>query len=129
MSISPEIIKALCQQLVKEEKTKVREVIAGTIGQVGKPEALVNSCVDALVKVASTLKKSEDSILKSMIIWSLGRLASHETAMKAKAVLIDGLKSPHFRVRAAACTSIANFGPFLADSCLPILMKLLRDGS
>lgn len=107
----------------------MREVIAGTIGQIGKPEAHVNICVDALIKAASMLKKSEDSILKSMIIWSLGRLASYETGMKAKKILMDGLQSPHWRVRAAACTSIANFGPILADCCLPILMKLLRDGS
>ena len=32
VAISQEIVKALCQQLIKEEKTKVREVIAGTIG-------------------------------------------------------------------------------------------------
>jgi hypothetical protein len=31
-AISNEVIKALCQQLLKEEKTKVKEIIASTIG-------------------------------------------------------------------------------------------------
>jgi hypothetical protein len=85
-------------------------------------------CVDTLIKASSSLKKSEDSTLKSMIIWAIGRLSSKETGHKVKNILIDGLKSPHWRVRAASCTSIANFGEIMAESCLPILMKLLRDG-
>ena len=63
-----------------------------------------------------------------MIIWSIGRLASYDTGIKAKKLLIEGLQSPHWRVRAAACTSIANFGAMMAENCLPILMKLIRDG-
>lgn len=51
----------------------------------------MNICVDALIKAAATLKKSEESILKSMIIWSLGRLASYETGMKAKKILMEAL--------------------------------------
>lgn len=81
-----------------------------------------------MVKATANLRKSEESTLKSTIIWALGRLTSQETGLKAKKILIDGLMSPHWRVRAAACTSIANFGGMMADSCLPILMKLLRDG-
>lgn len=106
----------------------MKEIIASTIGQIGKPEAHVNICVDSLIKASATLKKTEESTLKSMIIWSIGRLASNETGMKAKKLLIEGLKSPHWKVRAAACTSIANFGEAMAESCLPILMKILRDG-
>lgn len=110
VAISTEVIKSLCHQLLKEEKTQVREIIASTIGQIGKPEAHVNLVIDSLIKASVNLRKSEESTLKSMIIWSIGRLASHETGLKTKRLLIEGLTSPHWRVRAAACTSIANFG-------------------
>lgn len=91
LPISEEVTKALCLQLTKEESISVKEVIASAIGQIGKPEAHVNHCVDTLVKKCQALTSSEESTLKSMIIWAIGRLASHETGVKAKKVLMHAL--------------------------------------
>jgi len=37
--ISTEVIKALSQQLLREEKIGVRETIVSTLGAIGKPDA------------------------------------------------------------------------------------------
>jgi HEAT repeat protein len=63
-----------------------------------------------------------------MIVWSIGRLSSVETGVKVKKLLIEALQDPYWKVRAAACTAIANFKEQMADKGLPILMKLLSDG-
>jgi hypothetical protein len=39
------------------------------------------------------------------------------------------LQDQYWKVRAAACTAIANFNLQMADKGIPILMRLLRDGS
>ena len=65
--------KALSQQLLKEEDLKVKETIASTIGQIGKPDAQVPLCVDALARQFQLCKTSEESQLKCMIVWALLR--------------------------------------------------------
>jgi HEAT repeat protein len=126
--ISIEVIKALSQQLVREPSIKVKETIAGVIGTIGKPDALHSTCIDCLIKAYEKCLTTEESALKCMIVWSLGRLASHETGLKIKKLLITALQDSYWKVRAAACTAIANFKEQMADKGLPILMKLLSDG-
>ena len=74
-----------------------------------------------------------------MAVWAIGRLASVTTIKKAAKVLIDALGDPFFKVRAAACSSIAQFGvaettaltyefEHLSGQVIPIMVKLLRDG-
>jgi len=50
------------------------------------------------------------------------------SSQKSRQVLIAALQDPYFKVRAAACTSVALMGESLAEESLPILTKLLRDG-
>ena len=62
-------------------------MFAAAIGTIGLPEC--HSCVDSLVKVLRI--EDEDPNVKAMAVWSIGRLASHETAVKAKKVLAKAL--------------------------------------
>ena len=128
MPISQEVIKALSQQLLKEPNIQVKETIAGVIGTIGKPDAMSSSCIDCMIKQYNKCLSNEESALKCMIVWSIGRLSSFETGQKVKILLIQALKDPVWKVRAAACTAIANFKEQMADKGLPILMKLLSDG-
>ena len=112
--ISEAVVKTLCAQLVKEENAQVKEVIVAAIGGIGMPEAAV--CIDHLVK---HLRKqpnqkaapwADQPQIKCMAIWALGRLPSRQTIRKAHDVLINALQDPYFKVRAAACTAIAQIG-------------------
>lgn len=58
----------------------------------------------------------------------MGRLASFESGIKVQKVLISALQDPYWKVRAAACIAIANFGDQMSERGLPILMKLLQEG-
>ena len=74
-----------------------------------------------------------------MGVWAIGRLSSPLTIRKASKILIEALNDPFFKVRASACSSIAQFGvaestaqtyefEHLSGQVIPILVKLLRDG-
>jgi HEAT repeat protein len=63
-----------------------------------------------------------------MSIWALGRIGT-DAAFKCGKVLSNALKDSYWKVRTAACTAVANMGPQLAEKTLPVLNKLLRDGS
>ena len=63
-----------------------------------------------------------------MCVWSLGRLATNQTGQKAKRILVAALKDSYWKVRAAACTAVAQIGEPVAQVTIPILTKLLRDG-
>jgi len=45
-----------------------------------------------------------------MAIWALGRLACTKTIRKAHDVILTALSDPYFKVRSAACTTIAQMG-------------------
>lgn len=110
---------------MKEEKTQVREVIAAAIGTIGLPEG--EGCVDQLIKNLST--PDEDPNVKAMCVWAIGRLASPVTGQKAKKILVIALKDSYWKVRAAACTAVAHLGDSVASATIPVLTKILRDGS
>jgi len=108
------VIKTLSAQLQKEENTQVKEVISAAIGGIGLPEA--QPCLDSLIK---NLRKSgptkisksvDEPAVRCMAVWAIGRLASTTTIKKASKILIDALGDPFFKVRASACSSIAQFG-------------------
>lgn len=63
-----------------------------------------------------------------MAAWAIGRLASPETGQKVKKVIVMALKDNYWKVRAAACTAVAQIGEPVAQQTLPILTKLLREG-
>jgi HEAT repeat protein len=88
---------------MKEEKAQVREVIAAAIGTIGLPEG--EQCVENLIKCLSNA--DEDPNVKAMCVWSLGRLATHQTGQKSKKILVAALKDSYWKVRAAACTAVA----------------------
>ena len=102
----------------------MREVIAAAIGTVGLPEG--ESCVESLIRCLSN--NDEDPNVKAMCVWSLGRLATPQTGEKAKKILVSALKDSYWKVRAAACTAVAQIGEPVAQVTIPILTKLLRDG-
>jgi len=52
----------------------------------------------------------EEPAVRGMAVWSIGRLASVATIKKATPVLLAALGDPYFKVRAAACSAIAQFG-------------------
>ena len=73
-----------------------------------------------------------------MAVWSIGRLASVKTINRGSPILMEALGDPYFKVRAAACSAIAQFGVAecsttaefekLTVQAIPILVKLLKDG-
>ena len=112
--ITDTVVKTLSTQLLKEENTQVKEVIAAAIGGVSLPEA--QPCLDSLIR---NLRKSgptkisksvDEPAVRCMAVWAIGRLASTVTIKKASKMLIDALSDPFFKVRASACSSIAQFG-------------------
>jgi hypothetical protein len=64
-----------------------------------------------------------------MCVWALGRLPSPVTGQKAKKILAQSLRDSYWKVRAAACTAVAQLGESVAQSAIPILTKILRDGT
>lgn len=64
-----------------------------------------------------------------MCVWAIGRLASPVTGQKAKKILVIALKDSYWKVRAAACTAVAHLGDSVASATIPVLTKILRDGS
>ena len=129
MPISLEVIKALSQQLHREEEIGVKETIVSAIGTIGKPDAQIQIALDSLIKVYNKSNSSKEATLKSMIVWTIGRLASVEVGRKVQKMLLDALEDQYWKVRAAACTAIANFREQMADKGIPILMRLLKDGT
>ena len=59
----------------------------------------------------------------------MGRLASYETGQRVQKILISALNDHYWKVRAAACGAISNFGTQMAQEGLPILLKLMREGN
>jgi HEAT repeat protein len=102
-AVSEQVVRVLGQQLLREEKPQVREVLAAAIGTIGLPEGL--PCVEALIQNIS--RNEEDPNVKAMSVWSLGRLATYSTGQKAKKVITAALKDSYWKVRAAACTAVA----------------------
>ena len=118
-------------------------MIAAAIGGIGLPEA--QPCLDSLLKnlrrsgPTKTSKTVDEPAVRCMAVWAIGRLASAVTIKKSSKILIDALGDPFFKVRASACSSIAQFGltpstsqtyefEHLSTQVIPILVKLLRDG-
>jgi HEAT repeat protein len=62
-----------------------------------------------------------------MSAWAIGRLGTE--AAKATSELLALLKDEYWKVRSNACISLASAGPSAAPAALPILMKVLKDGS
>lgn len=81
----------------------MREVIAASIGTIGLPEG--EQCADALIRCLQV--SDEDPNVKAMCVWSIGRLATHQTGLKASRILVAALKDSYWKVRAAACTAVA----------------------
>ena len=73
--------------------------------------------------------QDEDSNVKAMCVWALGRLPSPVTGQKAKKILAQCLRDSYWKVRAAACTAVAQLGDSVASTVIPVLTKILRDGT
>lgn len=43
--------------------------------------------------------------------------------------MVIALKDSYWKVRAAACTAVAHLGDSVASATIPVLTKILRDGS
>lgn len=118
--ISISVIKTLAGAL-RDEFEGVRETSAYALGFIGLPEAAEG--IDALTK----LLKDHSAQVRTMAAWSIGRLGS--VAYKAGPALISLLKDSYWKVRTAACISLASAGHNIANSAIPILYKILKDGS
>lgn len=60
--------------------------------------------------VALCQKQDEDSNVKSLALWALGRIGP-EGLVKSKQVLIKELSNSFWKVRTTACMAISAMGP------------------
>ena len=67
--------------------------------------------------------------MKAMCVWALGRLPNPVTGQKSKKILAQCLRDSYWKVRAAACTAVAQLGESVAHQAIPVLTKILRDGT
>lgn len=118
--ISITVIKSLSLSL-RDEFEGVRETSAYALGFIGLPEAA--EAIDPLCR----LLRDPSPQVRTMAAWAIGRLGS--VAYKAGPALIALLKDSYWKVRTAACISLASAGHHIANSAIPILYKILRDGS
>ena len=118
--ISVSVIKSLSSAL-KDEFEGVRETSAYALGFIGLPEAA--EAIDSLTR----LLRDPSAQVRTMAAWAIGRLGP--VAYKAGPALISLLKDSYWKVRTAACISLASAGHNIANQAIPILYKILRDGS
>ena len=118
--ISLSVIRALCRAL-RDEHPGVRETAAYSLGFIGLPEAAesVGSLVRAL--------RDKAPQIRTMVAWAVGRLGTE--AAKATAELLVLLRDEFWKVRSAACISLASAGLPAAGMAIPVLAKILKDGS
>lgn len=60
----------------KESVLEVKLAITSAIGQIGKPDAERQYCVENLIKQFQLCKDSQNAQLKCMTVWTIGKLAS-----------------------------------------------------
>ncbi len=119
--ITDEVIKSLCTCL-KDYSTAVRDTAAGTLGQIGLPEALI--AVDHLVDSI----KDEDVNVKSKAIWSIGRIsAGCENSVIVS--VVEALRSNMWKVKCTCLFALSMFGQRCARLALPLLVKLLKESA
>jgi HEAT repeat protein len=118
--ISIPVVRALSSAL-RDEFEGVRETSAYALGFIGIPEAA--DSIESLTK----LLKDPSAQVRTMAAWAIGRLGS--VAYKAGPALISLLKDSYWKVRTAACISLASAGHHIANSAIPILYRILKDGS
>ena len=118
--ISISAVRTLAAAL-RDEFEGVRETSAYALGFIGLPEAA--EAIDALTK----LLRDPSAQVRTMAAWAIGRLGS--VAYKAGPSLIALLRDSYWKVRTAACISLASAGHNIASSAIPILYKILKDGS
>lgn len=118
--ISIPVVRALAGSL-RDEFEGVRETSAYALGFIGLPEAA--DAIDSLTR----LLRDQSAQVRTMAAWAIGRLGS--VAFRAGPALLSLLKDSYWKVRTAACISLASAGPSIANSAIPILYKILRDGS
>lgn len=80
--------------------------------------------LDALLEAA----KDEDSNVRAMAIWAIGRLGSEAVPRGVKTV-VRALRDSYWKVRTAACVAAGCLGAKAAAAALPSLTKLLREGT
>ncbi|CAG9335294.1 unnamed protein product [Blepharisma stoltei] len=119
-NISINAIQALCGGL-KDPFEGVRETCTYALGFIGLPEAADSA--NFLIK----LLKDASPQVRTMAAWALGRLGP--AAYRAGPGLIELLKDGYWKVRTAACISLASTGQNIAQKAIPVLFKILRDGS
>jgi HEAT repeat protein len=96
----------------------------GVLGRIGLPEAM-----SALNEIhALVMNPNEDSNVKSLALWTIGRLGP-DTLPKCKKALIKELTNPFWKVRTTACMAVCAMGEGIAQSALPVLTKILKDGT
>ena len=118
--ISLQAIGALCSAL-RDGFEGVRETATYALGFIGLPEA-----VDAVNPLSKLLRDSSPQV-RTMACWAIGRLGT--SAWRAGPALIELLKDGYWKVRTAACISLASAGQNIAGKAIPVLHKILKDGS
>ena len=118
--ISLSVIRALNRAL-RDEHAGVRETSAYSLGFIGLPEA-----AETLPGLVRSFKDKTPAI-RTMAAWAVGRLGTE--AAKATPELIALLKDEYWKVRSNACISLASAGSAAAGVAIPVLLKILKDGS
>ena len=118
--ISLSVIRAL-QRALRDEHPGVRETAAYSLGFIGLPEA--TESIGSLVRAL----RDKAPQIRTMAAWAIGRLGSE--ASKATGELLLLLKDEFWKVRSAACISLASAGLPAANIAIPVLAKILKDGS
>ncbi|OMJ85924.1 hypothetical protein SteCoe_12627 [Stentor coeruleus] len=118
--ISLQAIRALSRAL-KDDHPGVRETAAYSLGFIGLPEAA--ETINALIRAL----KDKMPQIRNMAAWAIGRLGTE--AAKATTDLLILLKDEFWKVRSAACISLASAGPYAANIAIPVLLKVLKEGS
>lgn len=119
-NVSIAAIQALCVGL-RDQFEGVRETCTYALGFIGLPEG-----ADAAGNLIKLLKDPSPQV-RTMSAWALGRLGP--AAYRAGPGLIELLKDGYWKVRTAACISLASTGQNIAQKAIPVLFKILRDGS
>lgn len=118
--ISLAVIRAL-QRALRDEHPGVRETAAYSLGFIGLPEA-----AESVSSLARSLRDKAPQI-RTMAAWAIGRLGNE--ASKVTSELLGLLKDEFWKVRSAACISLASAGLPAANVAIPVLAKILKDGS
>jgi HEAT repeat protein len=118
--ISNEVIRGVCLCL-KDYSSAVRETAANSLAHIALPESLgaVTSLIESL--------KDSDVVVKSKVLYAIGRIADGLDTNLILPHLIEALNTNFWKVKLACMKTLSEFGNRASKYALPILQKLLKE--